>query len=87
MRVLIHNRKPVPELKCNHCNAVIARYEPGRGDSIVGSPVLPATIRLSSSGLLPCPRCGRETDIALPNFCLNWYLWVINNASYPPTFV
>ncbi len=87
MRILIRNRRPVPELRCNLCNALIARYESDANGQITGSPILPASIRLTTTGFLPCPRCGRETDISLPNFGLNWYLWVINNTRAEPTFI
>ena len=86
MRVLIKGGRPVPELRCNRCGALIARYERDQYGSISSSTILPASIALSSSGLLPCPRCHGETDISLPNFCLNWYLWVINNTNAEPTF-
>ena len=87
MRVLIKSGKPVPELRCNVCGALIARYEADERGRISTSPILPAQIALTATVFLPCPRCGRETDISLPNFCLNWYLWVINNARVEPRFV
>jgi hypothetical protein len=87
MRVLTKGGRPVPELRCNRCGALIARYEVDQHNRVTGSPILPASIALSLTGLLPCPRCQGETDISLPNFCLNWYLWVINNTRIEPTFV
>ena len=87
MRVLTKSGRPVTELRCNVCDAPIARYEMDRAGRISVSPILPAQIALTPTGFLPCPRCRRETDISLPNFCLNWYLWVINNTQVEPRFV
>ena len=87
MRVLTKGGKPIPELRCNVCDALIAWYETDRNGQISTSPILPAHIALTSTSFLPCPRCRRETDISLPNFCLNWYLWVINNTGAEPRFV
>jgi hypothetical protein len=87
MRKLIDGERPIPELRCNHCGALIAGYRMDRAGQITSSPLLPASIDLSSTGLLPCPRCRQETDISLANFCLNWYLWVIDRTLTEPRFI
>jgi hypothetical protein len=87
MHSLIQGGRPIPELRCNVCGALIARYELDQNGQISNSPVLPVSIGLSSTGLLPCPRCRNETDISLVNFCLNWYRWVIDNTNVRPRFI
>jgi hypothetical protein len=87
MRTLIRGGQPIPELRCNLCGTLIAGYELDQDGRISSSPILPASVGLSPTGLLPCPRCKSETDISLANFFLNWYRWIVENTAAEPRFI